>query len=50
MAFASDGLAPNSIVTSAGLELSWQRVSVGVVVDMAIMVKAEAFVGNGVRL
>lgn len=33
---------------SGDLELGWRGVSVGVVVDMAIMTKAEVFVGNGV--
>lgn len=47
---AADGWAPDSIATSADLELGWRGVSVGVAVDMAIMVRAEVFVGNGVRL
>lgn len=37
-------------MTSSELELNWQATSVGAVVDMAIMSRAEVFVGNGVSL
>lgn len=49
-ALVADGWAPEAIVMSTDLELGWRGVSVGVAVDMAIMVRAEVFVGNGVRL
>jgi hypothetical protein len=45
---AADGWASDAIVTSDELDLNWQGVSVGVVVDMAVMSMAEVFVGNGV--
>jgi len=44
---AADGWASDAIVTSDELELSWQAESVGVAVDMAIMSRAEVFIGNG---
>ncbi|KAG9103757.1 hypothetical protein FRC06_008215 [Ceratobasidium sp. 370] len=44
---AADGWASDAIVTSDELELNWQAKSVGVAVDMAIMSRAEVFVGNG---
>ncbi|KAF8595320.1 hypothetical protein BDV93DRAFT_501353 [Ceratobasidium sp. AG-I] len=46
-ALASDEWAPDAIITSADLELGWRGVSVGVAVDMAIMTRAEVFIGNG---
>ncbi|KAG9101511.1 hypothetical protein FS749_006081 [Ceratobasidium sp. UAMH 11750] len=44
---AADGWASDAIVTSDELELNWQAASVGVAVDMAIMSRAEVFIGNG---
>lgn len=44
---AADGWDPKGIVTSSELELNWQAASAGVAVDMAIMSRAEVFVGNG---
>ncbi|KAF8609024.1 hypothetical protein BDV93DRAFT_486502 [Ceratobasidium sp. AG-I] len=44
---AADGWDPKGIVTSSELELNWQATSAGVAVDMAIMSRAEVFVGNG---
>lgn len=47
-ALAADGWDPKGIVTSSELELNWQATSANVAVDMAIMSRAEVFVGNGV--
>ncbi|KAG9123838.1 hypothetical protein FRC07_013796 [Ceratobasidium sp. 392] len=44
---AADGRASDAIVTSDELELNWQAASVSVAVDMAIMSRAEIFIGNG---
>jgi len=46
-ALAADGWDPKGIVTSSELELNWQATSANVAVDMAIMSRAEVFVGNG---
>lgn len=48
-ALVADGWAPEAIVMSTDLDLNWRGVSVGVAVDMSIMVRAEVFIGNGVR-
>ncbi|QRV94258.1 O-FucT domain protein [Ceratobasidium sp. AG-Ba] len=47
---AADGWSKDAVVTSGDLELNWQATSVGVAVDMAIMSRAEVFVGNGASL
>ncbi|KAJ1304800.1 hypothetical protein OPQ81_005936 [Rhizoctonia solani] len=44
---AADGWAPDAIITSEDLELNWQATSVAMAVDMAILSRAEVFVGNG---
>ncbi|KAF8595319.1 hypothetical protein BDV93DRAFT_501348 [Ceratobasidium sp. AG-I] len=46
-ALVADGWAPEAIVMSTDLELGWRGVSVGVAVDMSIMVRAQVFIGNG---
>ncbi|CAE6466391.1 unnamed protein product [Rhizoctonia solani] len=43
----ADGWEGSNIVTSKELELNWQATSVGNAVDMAILSRAEAFIGNG---
>ncbi|CAE6452544.1 unnamed protein product, partial [Rhizoctonia solani] len=44
---ATDGWETKKIVTSKDLELNWQAKSVNNVVDMAILTRAEIFIGNG---
>ncbi|KAJ1302996.1 hypothetical protein OPQ81_011199 [Rhizoctonia solani] len=44
---AMNGWGPNRVTTSKDLELNWQATSVNNVVDMAILSRAELFIGNG---
>ncbi|KAF8735790.1 hypothetical protein RHS02_06416, partial [Rhizoctonia solani] len=43
----ADGWEADNIVTSKDLRLNWQATSVSNVVDMAILARAEVFIGNG---